>query len=52
VVREAFIVSRSSIRLPDEHNRRHRHSALGYRTRAEYAAACRHAHHPVACDIN
>lgn len=26
----------------DEHNRRHRHSALGYRTPAEYAAACTH----------
>lgn len=35
-----------------EHNHRHRHSALGYRTPAEYAAACRHTHHPVACDIN
>jgi putative transposase len=36
----------------DEHNRRHRHSALGYLTPAEYAAACRHTHHPVTCDIN
>ncbi len=36
----------------DEHNRRHRHSALGYRTPAEYAAACSHTHHPVACDIS
>jgi putative transposase len=35
-----------------EHNHRHRHSALGYRTPAEYAAACRHTHHPVACEIN
>ena len=35
-----------------EHNRRHRHSALGYLTPAEYAAACRHTHHPVACAIN
>jgi putative transposase len=34
------------------HNLRHRHSALGYRTPAEYAAACRHAHTPVACEIN
>ncbi len=34
------------------HNRRHRHSAPGYLTPAEYAAACTHAHHPVACDIN
>jgi putative transposase len=36
----------------DEHNTRHRHSALGYRTPAEYAAQCGHAHHPVACEIN
>jgi hypothetical protein len=28
------------------------HSALGYRTPAEYAAACRHAHLRVACEIN
>jgi transposase InsO family protein len=35
-----------------EHNHRHRHSALGYRTPAEYAAACRHTHTPVACHIN
>jgi putative transposase len=35
----------------EEHNRRRRHSALGYGTPAEYAAACRHAHHPVASDI-
>jgi transposase InsO family protein len=34
-----------------EHNHRHRHSALGYRTPAEYAAACRHTHTPVACEI-
>jgi transposase InsO family protein len=34
------------------HNDRHRHSALGYRTPAEYAAACRCAHPPVACEIN
>ena len=26
--------------------------ALGYRTPAEYAAACRHTHTPVACEIN
>ncbi|MFC6130262.1 IS3 family transposase, partial [Mycolicibacterium llatzerense] len=32
-----------------EHNHRHRHSALGYRTPAEYAAACRCTHTPVAC---
>lgn len=36
----------------DDHNQRHRHSALGYRTPAEYAAACTHRHHPAACDIN
>ena len=35
-----------------DHNHRHRHSALGYRTPAEYAAACRHTHHPVTCEIN
>ena len=35
----------------DEHNHRHRHSALGYRTPAEYAAPCRHTHTPVACEI-
>ena len=35
-----------------EHNHRHRHSALGYRTPAQYAAACRHTHTPVACEIN
>ncbi len=34
-----------------DHNR-HRHSALGYRTPAEYAAACTHTHHPVACGTN
>jgi hypothetical protein len=34
-----------------EHNRRHRHSALGYRTPAEYAAACTHTHTPVACEF-
>jgi putative transposase len=36
----------------DDHNRRHRHSALGYLTPAEYATRCTHSHHPVACDIN
>ncbi|MGJ6127240.1 IS3 family transposase [Mycolicibacterium sp. Y3] len=36
----------------DDHTRRHRHSALGYRTPAEYAAACRCTHTPVACSIN
>jgi transposase InsO family protein len=36
----------------DDHNRRHGPSALGYLTPAEYPAACRHPHHPVACDIN
>jgi transposase InsO family protein len=35
-----------------EHNTRHRHSALGYMTPAEYAAACRCTHTPVACSIN
>jgi putative transposase len=30
----------------EEHNHRHRHSALGYRTPAEYAAACRWHPHP------
>ncbi len=35
-----------------EHNHRHRHSALGYRTPAEYAAGCRCTHTPVACEIN
>ncbi|MCP2287379.1 Integrase core domain [Nocardia amikacinitolerans] len=35
-----------------DHNRRHRHSALGYLTPAEYAAACTHTHHPVACGTN
>lgn len=29
-----------------EHNLRHRRSALGYMTPAEYAAACIHTHHP------
>jgi transposase InsO family protein len=36
----------------DEHNHRHRHSALGYLTPAEYAARWRHTHHPVTCEIN
>jgi len=36
----------------DEHNHRHRHSALGYRTPAEYAARCSHTHHPADCEIN
>ncbi|SHY28563.1 transposase [Mycobacteroides abscessus subsp. abscessus] len=35
-----------------DHNHRHRHSALGYMTPAEYAAACRHTHTPMACQIN
>ncbi len=34
------------------HNQRHRHSALGYQTPAEYAARCSHTHHPVACGID
>lgn len=29
-----------------DHNRRYRHSALGYLTPAEYAAACTHIHPP------
>ncbi|MEV4129306.1 integrase core domain-containing protein [Nocardia sp. NPDC049707] len=36
----------------DEHNRRHRHSALGYLTPAEYAARCSRTHDPVACEFN
>lgn len=36
----------------DDHNHRHRHSALGYKTPAEYAAGCTHRHHPVGCEIN
>ncbi|WP_087072522.1 IS3 family transposase [Mycobacterium dioxanotrophicus] len=36
----------------EEHNHRHRHSSLGYLTPAEYAAACRCTHTPVACEIN
>ena len=36
----------------NEHNHRHRHSALGYRTPAEYAAAYRHDHYAMACEIN
>jgi hypothetical protein len=32
------------------HNQWHRHSAPGYRTPAEDAAACRHTHTP--CEIN
>ncbi|BBZ32055.1 IS3 family transposase [Mycolicibacterium confluentis] len=35
-----------------DHNHRHRHSALGYRTPAEYAAVCRCSHTPMACSIN
>lgn len=36
----------------EEHNRGHRHSALGYFTPTEYAAQCRHTHHPLTCEIN
>ncbi len=36
----------------DEHDRRHRHSLLGYRTPAEYAAACRCTPTSMACSIN
>jgi putative transposase len=35
-----------------EHNTRHRHSALGYQTPAEYAAHCRCTHAPVGCEID
>jgi putative transposase len=35
-----------------KHEHNHRHWALGYRAPAEYAAACRHTHTPVACEIN
>lgn len=35
-----------------EHNHRHRHSALGYRTPAEHATVCRCSHPPTACSIN
>jgi hypothetical protein len=35
----------------DEANHRHRHSALGDRTPAEYAAQCSHTHYPVACGL-
>jgi transposase InsO family protein len=35
----------------DDHTHRHRHSALGYLTPAEYAARCAHSHHPVGCEI-
>lgn len=35
-----------------EHNLRHRNSALGYLTPAEYATRCSHTHHPVACSTN
>jgi len=36
----------------DEHNLRHRPSALGYRTPAEYTAVCSCTHTPVAYCIN
>ncbi len=36
----------------DDHNHRHRHSALGYKTPAEYAAGCTHRHQSVACEID
>jgi len=35
-----------------EHNTRHRHSALGYRTPAEYAPVCRCTRTPVSCSIS
>ena len=34
-----------------EHNTGHRHSARGYRTPTEYAAACRCTHTSMACSI-
>ena len=34
-----------------DHNYRHRHSSLAYRTPAEYAAACEDRHHVLACEI-
>lgn len=36
----------------DDHNHRHRHSALGYQTPAVYAAGCTHRHNPVGCEID
>lgn len=36
----------------DDHNHRHRHSALGYLTPAEYAAQCTCTHHESTCEIN
>uniref|UniRef100_UPI001475BC3F integrase core domain-containing protein n=1 Tax=Rhodococcus marinonascens TaxID=38311 RepID=UPI001475BC3F len=36
----------------EDHNHRHRHSSLGYRTPAEYAARCTHIHQPVGCEID
>ena len=36
----------------DDYNHRHRHSSLGYKTPAEYAAGCTHRAHPVTCEIN
>jgi putative transposase len=35
----------------DEHNHRHRHSARGYLTPAEYGAQCAHTHEQVGCEI-
>ncbi len=36
----------------DDHNHRHRHSALGYKTPTEYAAGCTHRPQPVTCEID
>jgi hypothetical protein len=36
----------------DDHNHRHPHSSLGYKTPAEYAARCTHRAHPVTYEIN
>ncbi len=46
---EARVVIRD---FKEEHNHRHRHSAMGYRTPAEYAAVCRCTHTPMACSVN
>lgn len=37
--------------VKDDHNHRYRHSALGYRTPAEYAVAPSCTHTPIACSI-
>ncbi|MEC4765480.1 hypothetical protein VT930_20630, partial [Mycobacterium sherrisii] len=52
VISGEFQRARSIGDFKAEHNHRHRHSALGYLTPAQYAAACRCTHTPVACSIN